>query len=99
MGEIVLRGPLFAKAHQTTNGRWRSIKNRDFETFGHTPPAIRLRILGSTLEEYARNAVHQWSIDDIAVPGHPAYIGSAPVDIVVFEIEGKFCGRVNTDRV
>src|SRR5207237_7150410 len=40
------------------------------------------------------------AVDDVAVPGHPADVGGAPVDVVVaLEIEDEMVGRGGADQI
>ncbi len=51
------------------------------------PDAARVRVIWQTLVHDDRCAVCERAIDDVAVSGHPADIGRAPIDVAVVIIE------------
>ncbi len=59
----------------------------------HLPEATGVRIGGHTLEHDGGRAIGQRSVDDVGVPGYPADIGGAPVDITVVVIEDVLVGH------
>jgi hypothetical protein len=48
--------------------------------------------IGRPFVEEAGRGVRQRSVDDIAVPGHPADVGRAPVHVVGLEVEDHLVG-------
>ena len=50
-------------------------------------------IIGHALEHQRGGAVRKRPVDDVAVPGHPADIGGAPVDVAVMIVEHVLVGH------
>ena len=53
----------------------------------HAPKASPVGTVGSALVHDRGRAVGEGAIDDVAVAGHPADVGRAPVGVVVLQIE------------
>ena len=51
------------------------------------------RVVGHALEHQGGGAVRQRAVDDVAVPGDPADIGGAPVDVAVVIVEHVLVGH------
>src|SRR3546814_11086353 len=49
-------------------------------------------MVGHALEHQRGGAVGQRAVDDVAVAGHPAHVGGAPVDVVFLEVEHRLLG-------
>ncbi len=97
--EVAPRRPLGAPAHERTNGGRRRVEDRHAVALDQLPEAILLRPVGCALVHQHRGAVRERTVDDVAVPGDPADVGGAPVDVVVLEIEDPFGRRVGADQV
>ena len=63
------------------------------------PKPRGVRVIGHALEHQGRGAVGERPIDDVAVPGHPADIGGAPVDLAVAVVEDVFVGHRRVDEI
>ena len=74
--------PLGAPAHERANRRRRRVEDRDAVALDDRPEAILLRPVGRAFVHHDRRAVGQRSVHDVAVPGDPADVGGAPVDVV-----------------
>src|SRR5262249_43459727 len=46
-----------------------------------------------------RRAVGQRTVDDVAVAGHPADVGGAPVDVLVPQVEHELGRGVGADKI
>ena len=56
--------------------------------------------VGRALVQHARRAVAERPVDDVAVPGHPADVGSAPVDVALrLQVEDVVVRCGDTDEV
>ena len=75
--------PVGAPLHERADGRRRGVEDRDAVALDDRPEAILLRPVGRAFVHHHRRAVGQRSVDDVAVPGHPADVRRAPVDVVV----------------
>ncbi len=82
----------FARAHQRADGGRRGVEDVDLVLVAHFPEAGRSRIVRHALEHHRGGAVGQRSVDDVAVPGHPADVGRAPVDVAVLIVEHALMG-------
>ena len=82
-----LRRPFVAKAHEGADGRGRGVEDVDLVPVDDAPEAVRLREVGRAFVHQAGRAVLQRAINDVAVAGHPADIGRAPVDVLILQIE------------
>ena len=78
-------GPLLALPHQRADGGGGGVEDVDLELLHDLPEPVQLRIGGYALEHDRGGAVGQRSVDDVAVPGDPADVGGAPVDVLVPE--------------
>ena len=80
----ILGAPLDAGADR---GR-RRVEERDLVARDQLPPDVLVRVVGRALVHHRRAAVGQRPVDDVGVPGHPADVGRAPVDVLVrLEVE------------
>src|SRR5438270_741979 len=95
----MLSWPLLPKAHQTTYGGGRRIENAHFILLDNAPDTIWLRIGRGSLKHHTGHTGHQWTIDDIAMPGDPANISRTPIDIIGLDIEDKLRSRIDPNTV
>src|SRR5206468_3875748 len=63
------------------------------------PEAAEVGVIGDAVEHHAGRAHRKRSVDDVAVPGNPADIGSAPEDVVAPIVEYPFEGGRGPDRI
>ena len=92
----VLRPPLHVRADR---GR-RRVQDRHPVALDDVPPAVLVREVGRPLVEDARRAVAERPEDDVAVPGDPADVGGAPVDVGVrLQVEDVVVRRRDADEV
>src|SRR3989337_795886 len=97
--QIVAVSPGLPKTHQAADRSWSSIKNCDAIVFNHAPPAIGIRMGGRSFIHETGRTVQKWAIDDIAMPGNPAWIGGAPPAAFLFFVVGQFKYGVDEDHV
>src|SRR5581483_6189393 len=97
--QIMFGRPLLAKAHQAANGGRRGVENGHFILFDEAPDAAGLRVGRRSFKHDACHAIHQRAVDDIAVPGYPAYVGRAPVDVVGLDVKNKLRGCVHANAI
>src|SRR5580698_6745102 len=63
------------------------------------PEAAAVRVIGYSLEHQGRRAVRQRAVHNISVSGHPADIGSAPVNVARMVVEYQLVGEGSPDHV
>ena len=97
--EIVLRRPLGAPAHERADRGRRGVEDGDAVALDDLPEAILLRPVGRAFVHHDRGAVGERTVDDVAVAGHPADVGGAPVDVVVLQVEDPLGRGVGADEV
>src|SRR3989344_495231 len=85
------RAPAFT--HQRTQGGGRGIEDVHLVFVDHLPEARGARVVGHAFEDQAGSAVGQRAVDDIAVPGDPADVGGAPVDVAFVVAEHVLVGH------
>ena len=85
--QVVLLRELVAPAHEGADRRRRRVEDRHLVPLDQRPEAILLGEVGRALVHHAGRAVRQRTVDDVAVPGDPADVGRAPVDVVLVQIE------------
>ena len=93
LGEVValgvLRAPLDARADR---GR-RGVEDRHAVARAQLPPDVLVRVVRRALVHDRRRAVGERPVDDVGVPGDPADVGRAPVDVLVgLEVEDRLVG-------
>ena len=87
-----------ALAHQRADRRGRGIEDVDLVLVDDLPEARAVGIVRHALEHQRGGAVGQRPIDDVAMSGHPADIGGAPVDIALVIIEDVLMGPGDIGR-
>ena len=65
----------------------------------HLPEARRVRVVGHAFEHQRVGAIGQGAIHNVAVPGDPADIGRAPVDIAIVVVEHILVGHCGEEQV
>ena len=88
-----------AVAHQGADGGGRGVEDVDLVLVDHLPEARGGGIVGHAFEHQGGGAVGQRAIDDIAVAGHPADIGGAPIDIAFVIIEHILMGIGGPEQI
>ncbi len=79
-----------ALAHQRAQRGRRGVEDLDLVTVDHLPDAAGVRPIGHAFEHQRRRAVGERAVDDVAVPGDPADVGRAPIDLAGPVIEHQF---------
>ena len=79
-------------------GRGR-VQHVDLVALDNRPPAVLIRKVGDAFVNDPGRPVTQRRVDDVAVPGHPADIRSAPVNRVGLDVEDVVVGRRSADQV
>ena len=90
---------LITLAHEGADRGWCAVEDRDLQLFNNGPPAIPCGRIGRPLIHHLRCAVTQRAVDDVAVPGHPANIGGAPVDIIGLDVEDGAMSKGGAEQV
>ena len=85
--------PIVAFALEGANGRRSGVEDRDAEPVDRLPEAAEVGIVGDAVEHDALRSHHQRSVNDVAMPGDPADVGSAPEDVVGPIVEDPVEGR------
>src|SRR5690606_18605843 len=83
------------------DGGRRGVELRDLVTFNDVPEPVPVGEVGRALVHQRRHAVGEDAVDDVAVPGDPAEVGGAPVDLVVVrvQVEDVLAGQVRLHHV
>ena len=77
----------------------RGVENRDAVILDHFPEAAEVRCVRRAFVHHLGDAVSQRAVNDVGVPGDPADVGGAPVNILVAHVENVFAGRVGAGEV
>jgi len=96
---LVFARPLLAQAHERANGGWRRIENAHLIFFDDPPEAIRLRPRRRSFIHQRGRAVLEWTVNHVAVAGHPSDIGCTPKSIFLSKIENPFRCDVGSNSV
>ena len=88
---------IIALAHQRADSGRRGVEDVDAVLLYHLPEAADIGEIGHALEHQRGRPVHQRAVDDVGVPGDPAYVGGAPEHLARAIIKNKVmrCGRVD----
>ena len=90
---------LVAVTHQRPDRGGRGVERVDLVLVDHLPKARDRRVGGDALEHQRDRAVGERAIDDVAVPGHPADVRRAPVDVAVMVVEHVLVGERGVNQV
>ena len=90
---------LLARAHQRADGGRRGVEDVDLVLVDDLPEPAYRRIVGNALEHEGRRAVGQRPIEDVAVTGHPADVGRAPIDVAIVIVEDILMGHRDVDEI
>jgi hypothetical protein len=86
---------MVAFAHERAQRGGCCIENLDLMLVDDLPEAAVIGPVGHAFEHDGRGPVHERPVDDIAVPGDPADIGRAPIDLagpVIEHVAMRPCG-------
>ena len=97
--EIARLRILGAPAHERADRGRRGVEDRHAVALDDLPEASLVRPVGRALVHHDGRAVGERTVDDVAVPGHPADVGGAPVDVFVLHVEDPLGGGVAADQV
>ena len=78
---VVFLGFVGAGFAEHANGGRGGVENVDAEAFGDAPGAAHIRELWHAFVENARGGERERSVNNVGVPGDPADVGHAPVDV------------------
>ncbi len=84
----MLVGPRFAKAHQSTNGGGRGVKDGDAIAFNDLPPAVGIGEGGSAFKQHGGHPRDHGTIHEVGMTRDPAGVSRTPPAIHVIDIEG-----------
>ena len=90
---------LLAAPHQRADRGGRGVEDVDLVLVDDLPEAGHRRIVRHALEHQRRRAVGERAVDDVAVAGHPADVGGAPVDVAVVVVEDVLVGHRGVDEI
>ena len=91
--EVVLARVLGAPLHAGADRGRRRVEDRHPVALDQLPPDVLVGVVGAALPHHRGRAVEQRPVDDVGVPGDPADVGAAPVDVLVgLEVEDVACG-------
>ena len=97
--EVVLVGELVAPLHEGADRGRGAVEDVDLVPLDHVPPAVFGRGIGRALIHHAGGAVAERPVDDVAVPGDPANIGGAPIDVALLVVKDVFVGAGDAGQV
>src|SRR6185503_9755624 len=72
---------------------------RDAVTLDDAPEAVLVGEVGRAFVHHGGGAIGEGAVHDVRMPGDPADVGGAPVDIGVLEVEHPVGGRVDAGEV
>src|SRR6266566_4435075 len=88
-----------AKAHQAANSCRSCVDDTHLVLLDNFPKAVWGRVGWYALKQYTGRGVHQWTINDITMAGHPTYICCTPKDVVWLDIKHKPGGSITAHGV
>src|SRR5258708_40256408 len=91
--------PGLPESHQTSDGGWGGIQDRDPIPFDLLPNAVGLRIAGTGFRHKGGRSVHERRVNDIGMSGDPTRVRGAPVSILILNIEHILEGAVRAYHV
>ena len=97
--EVVLLRVLAPPLHVAADRGRRRVEDVDAVALDDRPPAVPIREVGHAFVHDARRPVAERAVDDVAVAGHPADVGRAPVDRVGLDVEDVVVRRRGADEV
>src|SRR5262249_3700653 len=97
--EIAPLRELLAPLHEGSGGSGRRVADPDAVLLDDAPDPVLVGVVGRSLVHEGRRAVRQGPVHDVGVAGNPADVGSAPVDVVVVQIEDPLVGRADAGEI
>src|SRR5690606_39210999 len=97
--EVVTRRVLGAQLDERAYRRGSRVEYRDVVPGDHLPQPVGRRVDGVALVDDLGGAEGHGPVDDVAVPGDPADVGGAPVDVVLLEVEDVLGRQRHVDLV
>ena len=91
--QVVLARPVVAPLDEGADGRRGRVEDVDAVLLDDLPEAVLARMVRRPLVHHGGGAVGQRAVDDVAVPGHPADVGRAPVGVVLAQVEDPAVGQ------
>ena len=85
--------------HQRADRGRRRVDGVDLVLVADLPEPRHARIVRHALEDHRGRAVRERAVDDIAVSGHPADVGGAPVDVALVVVEHILVGQRGVDQI
>ncbi len=93
-------GSSVAPLHEGPDGGGRAVEDGDAVALDDRPPPVPLGEVGGALVHHRGGPVGQRAVDDVAVPGDPADVGRAPVDVPLgVEVEDGPVGEGHLGQV
>lgn len=90
---------LLAGAHQRADRRRGGVEDIDLVLVDHLPEPRDRRVGRDALEHQGGGAVRQRPVQDVGMPGDPADIGGAPVDVALVVVEDVLMRHRRVDEV
>ena len=97
--ELVFLRPLVSPAQKCADRGRCGVEDVYFMPIDDAPEAVRLGKIWCAFVHQAGRAIHQRAINDVAVSGNPANVGSAPISIFLVEIEHPLRRDVSADGI
>ena len=97
--ERMPRWQLRAPAHERANRGRRGVENVHAVLIDDGPEAVAIGEIGRALVHERSAAVGQRPVDDVGMPGDPADVGGAPVDVVLLDVEDVVMRGRRADQV
>ena len=92
-GQVVLGRDVLAPLHERADRGRRGVEDRHLVLLDDLPEPALVRGVRRALVDHQGGAVRQRPVDDVGVPGDPADVGRAPVDVGVrLEVEDRVVG-------
>ena len=99
-GQVVALGVLGAPLHERADGRGGAVEDGHPVALDDRPPAVTVGEVRRALVHHRGGPVGQRPVDDVAVTGHPADVGRAPVDVALgMEVEDGPVGEGHLGQV
>ena len=97
--QVVLLRVLGAPLHVRADRRRGGVEDVDLVALDDRPPPVLVGVVRHPLVEDAGRPVAERAVDDVAVTGHPADVGCAPVDRLGLDVEDVVMRRRDADEV
>src|SRR5690606_17481436 len=98
-GEVVARRVLGAELDERADRRRGGVEDGDVVAGHHLPQPVGAGGDRGALVHHLRGAAGHGPVGDVAVPGDPADVGGAPVDVVLLEVEDVLARQRHVDLV